>query len=68
MKPLEICQYDVTFGQKNPEDKISLKQSSIIVFTNCHVDITRGWQVKISFPARKFLFLFPPQNLIVLSG
>jgi hypothetical protein len=29
---------------------------------------TRGWQVKISFPARKFLFLFPPQNLIVLSG
>jgi hypothetical protein len=28
----------------------------------------RSWQVKISFPALKFLFLFPPQNLIVLSG
>jgi hypothetical protein len=29
---------------------------------------TRSWQVTISFPVRKFLFLFPPQNLIVLSG
>lgn len=37
---------------------------------SCLLDCNQGvgkWQLKIPFPARKFVFLFPPQNLINLS-